>query len=109
MDRKVSTANLKVGMYVSKLDRPWMQTPFLLQGFFIEDKAVISKLVEYCEYVYIDTDMGEKADMYLDTAPVAASPSIKVKQRLAVNRVAEDILNAHKKPVVYTNTKTTIE
>jgi len=109
MDRKVSTANLKVGMYVSKLDRPWMQTPFLLQGFFIEDKAVISKLVEYCEYVYIDTDMGEKADMYLDTAPVTSSPTIKINQRLAANRMAEDILNASKKPVVYTNTKTTIE
>ena len=46
MDRKVSTANLKVGMYISKLDRPWVQTPFLIQGFFIEEESDISKLVE---------------------------------------------------------------
>ena len=60
MDRKVSTANLKVGMYISKLDRPWMQTPFLIQGFFIKDKAEIIQLVEYCEYVFIDTELGEE-------------------------------------------------
>ena len=63
MDRKVSTANLKPGMYVSRLDRPWMTTPFMIQGFFIEDHADIAKLVRYCDFVYIDTDMGETAEM----------------------------------------------
>ena len=109
MDRKISTADLKVGMYVSQLDRPWMQTPFLLQGFFIEDQSTINKLVKYCVYVYIDTDMGEMADVYLDKAPDATTPAVEVKQRLAANKMAEDILNASKKPVVYTNTRTTIE
>ena len=109
MDRKISTADLKVGMYVSRLDRPWMQTPFLLQGFFIEDQSVINKLVKYCVYVYIDTDMGEESDVYLDDEPADATSGIEVKQRLAANRMAEDILNASKKPVVYTDTKTTIE
>ena len=35
MERKVSTAYIKLGMYVSKLDRPWLETPFVMQGFFI--------------------------------------------------------------------------
>ena len=100
MDRKISTADLKVGMYVSRLDRPWMQTPFLLQGFFIEDQSVINKLVKYCVYVYIDTDMGEESDVYLDDAAAGATSGIEVKQRLAANRMAEDILNASKKPVM---------
>ena len=107
MDRKVSTANLKVGMYISKLDRPWLQTPFLIQGFFIEDKAEISKLVEYCEYVYIDIEMGEKADIYLDEAP--SMPGFDVKQRLASNRQAETIITSGTKSVKYTDTKTTIQ
>ena len=107
MDRKVSTANLKVGMYVTKLDRPWMQTPFLIQGFFIEDQATINKLVEYCEFVFIDIEMGEKADMYLDT--VAATPSFEVKKRLSSNRQLESILNTGKKQVTYTDNKTTIQ
>lgn len=107
MDRKVSTAYLKVGMYISKLDRSWMQTPFLIQGFFIEDKAEISKLVEYCEYVYIDIDIGERAEMYLDKVPSA--PGSAAKHRLAGNRQIEKILTTGNKKVQYVDEKTTIE
>jgi len=109
MDRKVSTAYLKVGMYVSRLDRPWMQTPFLIQGFFIEDKSDISKLVEYCDYVHVDIEMGEKADMYLDTAPALSTPGFHVEQRLASNKQLETILNTGKKAVKYIDQKTTIQ
>lgn len=66
MERKVRTGRLKKGMYVSNLDRPWLDTPFLIQGFYIQDKDEIRALDQYCEYVYIDTDRGLAADMYWD-------------------------------------------
>ncbi|MCK5336713.1 MAG: DUF3391 domain-containing protein [Gammaproteobacteria bacterium] len=66
MERKVRTGRLKKGMYVSNLDRPWLDTPFLIQGFYIQDKDEIRALDKYCEYVYIDTDRGVSADMYWD-------------------------------------------
>ncbi|NIR29874.1 MAG: DUF3391 domain-containing protein [Gammaproteobacteria bacterium] len=28
MEKKVDARNLTFGMYVSRLDRPWLQTPF---------------------------------------------------------------------------------
>ena len=31
------TTDLRLGMYVSRLDRPWLETPFLFQGFYIEN------------------------------------------------------------------------
>jgi hypothetical protein len=34
---KIETSHLQVGMYVAELDRPWLETPFLFQGFRIED------------------------------------------------------------------------
>ena len=34
---KVFTGDLTTGMYVCGLDRPWLETPFLLQGFQIEE------------------------------------------------------------------------
>lgn len=64
MERKVRTGRLKKGMYVSNLDRPWLDTPFLLQGFFISDDEELKALDKYCEYVYIDTDRGPGADIY---------------------------------------------
>ena len=56
--RKVSADELARGMYVSRLDRPWVETPFLFQGFMIENDGQISTLKEYCRYVYIDVERG---------------------------------------------------
>jgi len=104
MDRMVSTAYLKTGMYVSRLDRPWVETPFLLQGFLIKDDDDIYMLVKHCNYVYIDTALGVKAEFYLDT--VSSFPS---RERLAKNTQIETILNTGKKNVVYEDKSTTLD
>ncbi len=54
MATKVPTHELKVGMFVAELDRPWVDTPFLLQGFLIEDDEQILALRQHCEYVMVD-------------------------------------------------------
>jgi HD-GYP domain-containing protein (c-di-GMP phosphodiesterase class II) len=41
-------------MVVCDLDRPWSDTPFLLQGFCIKDTEDIESLKKYCKYVFID-------------------------------------------------------
>ena len=66
MERKVSTKSLKIGMYVSGLDRPWLDTPFLMQGFRINDNNDIESLKTLCKYIYIDVERGIEADTYLD-------------------------------------------
>ena len=54
MANKVYTTDLKVGMFVADLDRPWVDTPFLLQGFLIENDEQILALRTHCEYVIVD-------------------------------------------------------
>lgn len=51
---KLHVSELKIGMYVSKLDRAWVETPFLMQGFLIEHMDDIAVLEEYCQHVWID-------------------------------------------------------
>lgn len=51
---KVPSDQLKLGMHVSQLDRPWLETPFLLQGFPIHSQEDLITLRNICEYVYID-------------------------------------------------------
>jgi HD-GYP domain-containing protein (c-di-GMP phosphodiesterase class II) len=104
MDRKISTAHLKVGMYVSRLDRPWIQTPFLLQGFYIDDETTICSLVRYCDFVYIDTNLGIKGEMYRDF-----TPTTQTKQSLTSNKQVESILDTGKKVVDYADKRTTVE
>lgn len=55
---KVDVNELTVGMFVSGLDRPWTQTPFPLQGFYIRDVDEIKELKVHCRFVYIDIVKG---------------------------------------------------
>ena len=52
---KVPVGSLQMGMYVSALDRPWEESPFLLQGFCVSSPKVLSKLQSLCEFVYVDS------------------------------------------------------
>lgn len=42
-------------MYVSELDRPWLETPFLFQGFYIRNQDEIVALRSHCKSVIVDT------------------------------------------------------
>lgn len=55
---KVDVNELTVGMFVSGLDRPWTQTPFPLQGFYVRDLDEIKELKVHCNHVYIDIAKG---------------------------------------------------
>jgi HD-GYP domain-containing protein (c-di-GMP phosphodiesterase class II) len=73
---KLEVNELSLGMYVSGLDRPWTQTPFPLQGFYLRELDQINQLKALCSYVYIDVEKGR--------GPIAAnlktiSPTIKNK------------------------------
>jgi putative nucleotidyltransferase with HDIG domain len=50
---KVDTQDLKIGMYVCELDRPWRETPFLFQGFEIRTDEELKTLQQYCRTVFI--------------------------------------------------------
>ena len=56
MPHKVSlpALDLQLGMFVSDIDRPWIDTPFLMQGFLIEDESQIATLQHFCQTVTID-------------------------------------------------------
>ncbi len=57
---KVNTGNLEVGMYISRLDRPWLETPFLVQGFYVKNSNDIDIISNICDYVFIDTTVSRQ-------------------------------------------------
>lgn len=71
---KVFAEELKVGMYISDLDRPWLGTPFLMQGFLIESEVEIQQLRDLCDFVYIDV-------LKSDCTPVAVSHAVPRHRR----------------------------
>ncbi len=51
---QILTTKLQLGMHVIELDKPWLDSDFLLQGFVIQSQDEIDALNEQCGYVYID-------------------------------------------------------
>ncbi|MCB1837548.1 MAG: DUF3391 domain-containing protein [Alcanivoracaceae bacterium] len=93
---KVTTQDLQLGMYVSQLDRPWIETPFPMQGFHIRSQDDIEKLRVWCKHVYIDLRLGVGP---VTAPPVTFAPSSKPKA------VAEVRGNVGKfTPIRYTTT-----
>lgn len=53
---KVPAMQLQPGMFVAELDRPWLETPFSLQGFMIQNDDEVLYIADHVDYVYIDAD-----------------------------------------------------
>ena len=93
MELKVGTQNLTTGMYICGLDRPWLDTPFVAQGHLINDDNDIAELKVHCNYVYIDTERGIKAEIHID-APV-----------MPTQNYLDDFLVQYKRRAVYRDQK----
>jgi HD-GYP domain-containing protein (c-di-GMP phosphodiesterase class II) len=81
---KVFVEDIQLGMYVSQLDRPWVETPFLFQGFYINSPREIEQLGQYCEYVYIDEEQSRTT---VSPKRVLAAPATKLVEPESVQRL----------------------
>jgi len=62
MKKEVSVSELQFGVYVSELDRPWTETPFMFQGFVLKEDKQLEILKKYCKKVIIDLEKGPDLD-----------------------------------------------
>ena len=81
MESKVDAKDLKVGMFVADLDRPWIDTPFLLQGFLIEDEQQIRQLQRHCQFVIVDRARSVGDEFVAPSK--AASPAAPAYDRIS--------------------------
>ena len=58
MKKQISVEELEFGVYVSELDRPWEGTPFMFQGFVLDNDRQLAALKQYCKKVVIDLEKG---------------------------------------------------
>lgn len=82
-------------MFVSDLDRPWLETPFLLQGFLIEEQEQIAELQRYCKTVVIDRSRSigahsQPRPVHFKHQPAPAKPRIPVEAYTQVDEATPD-------------------
>lgn len=61
--REIPVEGLTFGMYVSKLDRPWTETPFVYQGFVVKSEKQIGVLKKYCKHVFVDPEKEDLSEV----------------------------------------------
>lgn len=55
---RINAHGLTVGMYVARLDRPWLGTHYPLEGFKVTSQADIDELQQLCSHVFVDVSRG---------------------------------------------------
>lgn len=84
MKIKVFSMDLTTGMYISELDHPWIESPFLFQGFQLKDQEEIQQVQSTCKYVYVDTEKTAHEinnKLKILTSAIAQEPVKKKKHK----------------------------
>ena len=79
---KLPAINLKPGMFIAELDRPWLETPFMFQGFVVRDSEEIRYVSNYVNHVYVDAEYAGKRTPLKLVAAKKKKP--KAQKRLAL-------------------------
>ena len=89
--RKLAVSDLHLGMYVTALDRPWLESPFPFQGFSLETQEQLDTLQKTCEFVYID-EARARATVARESRPPAVTGTSKQKSSPFVTRMPAELV-----------------
>lgn len=118
-ERQMLVGLLEKGMYVSRLDRDWVGTPFPFQGFEIKSDEDIELLSAYCTSVFIDVAkslLANRPSARVSSAPrnvfpprgpeyhntvdikdeLPAAREVHADLRALAERVADDVRNGRR-------------
>ncbi len=91
IETQLPVASLQIGMHVIRLDRPWLETDFLLQGFIIQSQDDIRRLQMQCEYVFVEGVVEEQLlqPQHADMTTKQTKPQKVLTQRVRyINKVS---------------------
>jgi len=89
--QEIPVHSLQIGMYVSRLDVPWVQTPFPIQGFHITKQEQLEQLDLYCNKVYVDRFLSKvdvKSNLSLTPKVAKQDDLLDSKTRRLMNEKA---------------------
>jgi HD-GYP domain-containing protein (c-di-GMP phosphodiesterase class II) len=102
---QVPVEKLTIGMYVSKLDRPWTETPFAFQGFMLKSNKQIDVLKKYCKYVFVDPEKEDRREIGKATAEELA----KIRGTTVYKEVASVEVELPKAQNAYVSSKVVMQ
>lgn len=88
---KMDVNDLRVGMFVVELDKPWEESIFMFQGLELQSPADVLAVQNECSFVWVDYDEYSLGD---DPAATPGLPSAGVGSLLDKGVQVEDELDA---------------
>jgi HD-GYP domain-containing protein (c-di-GMP phosphodiesterase class II) len=92
-------------MYVSKLDRPWTETPFVFQGFVLKSEKQIDTLKKHCKHVFVDPEKQDQVEL----AKASAEEIAKIRGTTVYKEVASVEAELPRAQSAYAKTTAVIE
>ncbi|MBL4582747.1 MAG: HD-GYP domain-containing protein [Gammaproteobacteria bacterium] len=80
---RVNGPDIKVGMYMSFPDRPWLETRFLFQGVLLTTEKQVSEVRKECRYIFVDKEKSRTIQTAREPVPTetTAPPILKPIER----------------------------
>lgn len=86
------------------LDRPWLETPFMFQGFRLTTGEQLETLKQYCDFVDIDTDLTRESPVEKTDATPVAEPAPVLESEQDRKRMEFEVLRAQANPMAQRQT-----
>lgn len=93
---QIKAHNLRLGMYVAELDKPWQESPFKFQGFPINDTDTLNAIQEECDWVYVDFQSEKAYKTYLQSVGNQGPATKKKYRRTELEALQEELPRAQK-------------
>lgn len=99
MAQKLEVDQVRKGMFVAELDRPWSESPFLIAGFMIDSDDELQRLRGCCDFVYIDLERSLQKDITMTSGP-CQTPSEALVETVSLSVIRQDTpeLKRRKRP-----------
>ena len=96
MKIKKNINELQIGMHVCDLDRPWIESSFLFQGFEITNDHELEQLRQECKFVYIDTEKSIQQQSLKNTTSSISNQALEFVDTviLDVNDIYDDSIES---------------
>src|SRR5258708_19982732 len=88
-------------MYVAELDRPWTDTPFMFQGFYLRTDKQLETVKKFCQPVSVDREKPEVEDR---SRPRAPAPRFTIRGSTAYPETVNVETEVKRAAPVYTQT-----
>ncbi|MDQ3617506.1 MAG: HD-GYP domain-containing protein [Pseudomonadota bacterium] len=87
---RTSVKGLDLGMFVCRLDRPWLEADFPLEGLLIKTVAEVQKLQSVCAHVYLDTTRGASPELrYMIFDPPSLVQEARAREEIEALRTTQ--------------------